>query len=292
MTTIKAFITKHQILTYFALVFTISWGGLLLVGGLEGLSGTAWQSDPRLPFMVVAMLAGPSIAGLFLTGVVSGRASLHELLVRLLRWRVGARWYAVALLTAPLVFATVHLALSLASPVFVPRVLSPGRVGPQLVSAIAGAILVGLFEEIGWTGFATPRMRLRHGVLATGLIVGVPWGAWHLLTNDIWIGSAYSGELPLPVFLIATGLSLVAGQLPAYRVLMVWVYDRTGSLLVAMLMHASLSACTFLVSLSATGFAFLIDVFVFAVVWWIVVAVVVATSGGQLAPQALRRRAA
>jgi hypothetical protein len=46
-------------------------------------------------------------------------------------------------------------------------------------------VAVGFFEELGWTGFATPRLRLRHGFLATGLIVGVPWGAWHLLTNNI-----------------------------------------------------------------------------------------------------------
>jgi hypothetical protein len=48
----------------------------------------------------------------------------------------------------------------------------------------------------------------------------------------------------LPVFLAARGIDLILGQLLAYRVLMVWVYDRTGSLLVAMLMHASLTATT------------------------------------------------
>jgi hypothetical protein len=149
MTTLKAFITKHEVLMYLVLAFTISWGGLLLVGGFKGLSGTDWQSDPRLPLLVVAMLAGPSIAALLMTAVVSGRAGLHQLISRLLRWRVRARWYAVALLTAPLVFATVHLALSVASPVFVPRVLSTGNVGRQLLSSIAGALLVGLFEEIG-----------------------------------------------------------------------------------------------------------------------------------------------
>jgi len=105
---------------YFALTFAISWGGLLAIGGLGGLSGATWQSDPRLPLFFLAMLAGPSIAALLLTSVVSGHAGLRELLSRLLRWRVGARWYAVALLTAPIVFAAVHLALSLASPVFLP----------------------------------------------------------------------------------------------------------------------------------------------------------------------------
>jgi membrane protease YdiL (CAAX protease family) len=117
-----------------------------------------------------------------------------------------------------------------------------GGTASFLVAAIGGALVVGLLEELGWTGFAIPRLQPRHRVLATGLIVGVPWGAWHLLTNNLWIASGFSGELSRAVFVTATGVSLVAGQLPAYRVLMVWVYDRTGSLLMAVLMHASLSA--------------------------------------------------
>ena len=108
MSTIRAFVMRHAVPAYFAVTFAISWGGLLAVGGLGGISGTTWQSDPRLPFLVLAMLAGPSIAGLLLTALVSGREGLREMLYRLLKWRIDARWYAVALLTAPLVFITVH----------------------------------------------------------------------------------------------------------------------------------------------------------------------------------------
>jgi membrane protease YdiL (CAAX protease family) len=291
MTRMNAFIKSHPVRTYFGLAFTISWGGLLVVGGPSETSGTTWQSDPRLPFLVLAMLAGPSVAGLLLTGVVSGRAGLRELLSRLLRWRVGARWYAVALLTAPLVFTAVHIALSLTSPVFLPSIVTMSD-RASLLSGIAGALVVGFFEEVGWTGFAIPRLRPRYGLLATGLIVGLPWGAWHLLTNDIWIGSTHSGGLPLALFLTVNGFSLLVGQLPAYRVLMVWVYDRTGSLLVVMLMHASLSACTFILGPSATGLTFLTYVIVLAVAWWIVVAVVAAANGGQFARRALPRQAA
>jgi hypothetical protein len=96
VTSTKGFITSHSVPIYFALAFAISWGGLLAIGGLGGMSGATWQSDPRLPFLVLAMLAGPSIAGLPLTSLVSGRAGLRELLSRLLRWRVGARWFAIA----------------------------------------------------------------------------------------------------------------------------------------------------------------------------------------------------
>jgi len=99
---IKAFIKRHPVLTYYALVFAISWGGFLLVGGPDLFAGTNWQTDPLFWFAVLAMLAGPPVAGLLLTGLVSGRAGFRELLSRLLRWRVDARWYAVVLLTAPI----------------------------------------------------------------------------------------------------------------------------------------------------------------------------------------------
>jgi uncharacterized protein len=257
---------------YFALAFAISWGGLLATGGMDGLSADRWQSDPKLALIVAAMLAGPGVAGTVMTALVSGRAGIRELLSRLLRWRVGARWYVIALLPAPCVFVVVHLALSFTSPVFLPGIVTVSDPTSLLLASIVGALVVGFFEELGWTGFATWRLRSRHSVLATALMVGMPWGAWHLLTNDVWIAETYSGELAVPIFVILTGVTLVLGQLPAYRVLMVWVYEHTGSLLVAMLMHASLSASTFILGpAKVTGVALVVYGFSLAAAWWLVV---------------------
>src|SRR5688572_6640988 len=150
MSRLKVFVARHPVPTYFALTFAISWGGLLAVGGLDGMSGTTWQSDPRLPFLVVAMLAGPSIAGLLLTALVSGRAGLRKLLSRLLRWRVEPRWYAVALLTAPVVFITVHSALSFAL--------------PDAFAALLDALDVDQIDVIGLSAGTTSALQLalRH----------------------------------------------------------------------------------------------------------------------------------
>jgi membrane protease YdiL (CAAX protease family) len=52
------------------------------------------------------------------------------------------------------------------------------------VAGLVGGLMVGLvisfFEEIGWTGLATHELRKRHGLLATGLILGLPWTVMHL----------------------------------------------------------------------------------------------------------------
>ena len=112
MTTLKTFIKRHSLPTYFALTFAISWGAVLILVGPGGIPVTTDQ----VVMLGMATLLGPSLAGILLTGLVSGRVGLRELLSRLLRWRVDARWYAVALLTAPLSTAAVLLALSLLSP--------------------------------------------------------------------------------------------------------------------------------------------------------------------------------
>src|SRR5829696_7624307 len=229
MTTIKAFINRHPLMSYFALAFAITWGGILIVVGVGpgGTSGTTWQSDPLLPFMGLAMLAGPSVAGILLTGLVHGRAGFRNLLTRMTRWRVGARWYALALLTAPLLVTATLLALSLTSPEFLPRILTSDEKAALLLFGVGwGLVGGGLLEELGWTGFAVPTLlRQRHGVLSTGLIVGLLWGAWHFLVT-FWGSSTSSGALSLAIFLPA--IIFYVGSLPAYRVLMVWVYEGTG----------------------------------------------------------------
>jgi membrane protease YdiL (CAAX protease family) len=280
MTTIKAFIRGHPLLTYFALAFAISWGGVLIVVGPGGIPGTSEQTKMLFPFVYLAMLAGPSVAGILLTGLVYGRAGLRELLSRLLRWRVGARWYAVALLSAPLLMTAVLLALSLTSPMFLPGIFTTSDKATLLLSGIAVGLVAGFFEELGWTGFAVPTLlRLRHGVLATGLIVGVLWGAWHFLVA-FWASGSSSGALSLALFLPAVLFSF----LPAYRVLMVWVYDRSEeSLLVAMLMHTSLTASTLiLMPLAISGVPLVTYDLVLAGALWVVVGAVAVVGGGHI----------
>jgi membrane protease YdiL (CAAX protease family) len=294
MTSFRAFIVRHAVLIYYFLTFAISWGDVLLViGGPGAIPGTQEELDRLLPPAILAMVAGPSVAGILMTGLVRGRAGLRDLLSRLLRWRVGARWYAIALLTAPLVFTAALLALSLTSPVYLPGIIASDGKASFLLFGIAASLAAGIFEELGWTGFAVPQLRLRHNVLATGLIAGVLWGAWHLLTNDLWASSASAGALPVPLFAAVNGFGFLVGQLVAYRVLMVWVYDRTGSLLLAILMHAALTASTLILGpLAISGAALLTYDLALAVVMWIIVAVVALAQRGVLSRQPLQEQVA
>jgi membrane protease YdiL (CAAX protease family) len=206
MSTIKTFITRHPVAAYFALTFAISWGGALLaIGGSGGMWGTTPTSDPLFVYALMAMLAGPSVTGILLTALVYGRTGFREFRSRLLKWRVGANWYAVALLTAPLLMTATLFALSLTSPAFLPGIFTTDDNTSLLLVSLAVGLSAGVFEELGWTGFAIPALRRRYGLLATGLIVGIWWSAWHLLPN-VWSSRAASGELDVSVFLAATAV--------------------------------------------------------------------------------------
>jgi membrane protease YdiL (CAAX protease family) len=304
MTTIKTLIKRHPVLTFYTLVFAISVGGGLLVMGPGGLPGTGEQVAMLFPLAFLLLYAGPVVSGPLLTGLVSGRAGFRELFSRLLRWRVGAQWYAVALLTIPLLMAAAYVPLSLISPGFLPRIVaSGGRATPMLsafgvaaddkvamvLAGLVAGVMFGFLEELGWTGFAIPALKRGHGVLATGLIVGALWGAWHIPIT-FWATGDPSGAFSLTLFLPPFVFYVAA--LPAYRVLMVWVYDRTESLLVATLMHASLIASTLIIfaPVATGGTVLVIYWLVLASALWVVVAVVATANGGRFYSRNSRTR--
>jgi len=288
MSTINTFIKKRPVATYFALTFAISWGGVLILGTPYGMPTTSGQSEKLWPIVFLPYFLGPSIASILLTGLVYGKTGFRELLARFLKWRVGIRWYAAALLTAPLLVTPILFLLSLSSTEFLPGIItSANMVSLVLTGIVVGLVFGGLLEELGWTGFAVPRLSMRYSIFSTGLIVGVLHGVWHFLPT-FWASGDPSGALSLSLFL--PPCLFYAGVLPAYRVLMVWVYERTESLLVVMFMHASLTASTlFILSPAARGVSLMVYYIVLAAALWVVVAVVAVANGGRLSLQPLRR---
>ena len=280
MATIKAFIQKRPVLNYFILTFIISWGGVLVLGAPYGMPTTSEQSAKVWPIVFIPYFLGPSIAGLLMTGLVSGRAGFRALLARLLKWRVGIRWYAVALLTAPLLVALIGFFLSLGSKDFLPAIVTAeDKVGMVLMGIMVGLFFGGFLEELGWTGFAVPRLKQSYSIVATGLIVGFLHGLWHVLPT-FWASGDASGALSPSAFI--PPLFFYAGVLPAYRILMVWVYDNTESLLVSMLMHAALTASApFILLPPVTGTSLVIYYAVLILAVWVVVALVLKAIRGQ-----------
>lgn len=265
MTPIHIHIRRHAYLVHFALTFLLSWGALLALIGPGGFVGARGVSTSRLPLLFLAILTGPSIAGLLMTGLVHGQAGLRRLARRLVAWRADLRWYAVALLTAPILMIVTILLLTQLSPAYRPTIFTAEDKIVLLLSGIAGALAAGILEEIGWTGFATPEVRQRRGLLASGLLVGLMWGAWHY---PLFAESSMSVAGLSPVLYLAV---LLFSVLPAYRVLMVWLYDHTDSLLLVIIMHASLTGSTLTLQPTTTGMETVIYDLVLATLLWLIV---------------------
>jgi len=218
------------------------------------------------------MLLAPGIAGIAVTALADGRAGLKTMVSCMTHWRVEARWYAVALAIMPLLVLAILLALAFfISPAFAPTLSLFGLSG----------LAAGFFEEIGWTGFAVPRLRSRWGLLAVGVGVGVLWGLWHGLADYSIRGSALGSFWP-----VTFGLFVL--PLVAWRILMVWVYDNTKSGVVAQLMHFAYtgSLALFIPTLSRTDDALVYAVL--AILLWTGVAMLAA--GRRRAPRVLQPR--
>lgn len=259
---IKILAKQYPIATYFGLAFAITWGSIVAVVAAKGFQSDALRMADVL-LMFLAMLAGPSLAGLTLMAIVEGQAGLHALLSRMGRWRVKLRWYGVALFTIPLLL----LALLYLLTIFVSSVYAPG----VQIAGFAIGIAAGFFEELGWTGFALPRMRARLSPLAAGLLLGVIWAVWHAMA-DYWGNIGALGAWWLPHFILFWVVPL-----PAYRMIMVWVYEHTESLLLAQIMHAGYTGSLLILSPSTTHEDSLLWKAIFATTLWVIVGAIAVT---------------
>jgi hypothetical protein len=168
-----------------------------------------------------------SIAAIAVAALIDGRREVVALLRKVTVWRVGVRWYLIALLgpvclLAVSAWVNVLMGAQVATEGPLVDWLELGKLfGVQVVGVIAGA-----WEELGWRGFALPRLLTRLSPLLASLGLGVLWAVWH-------IPLFMSGDLPWAD----------AAALVVLSVLFTAVFVRTKqSVLIAFLMHAALNA--------------------------------------------------
>jgi membrane protease YdiL (CAAX protease family) len=224
----KTIIKRHPILFYVLVTFAISWLGAFILIAPNLLSGRAIPKMKGL-LMFPILLFGPFLAGLMLEGISRGKEGLKDLLMRMVNWRLPIRWYAIILLVPPTLIMLVLLFLSnFLSPVFKPNFFPIG---------ILFGIPAGIFEEIGWTGCALPKLLAQYSKAKAGIILGVIWGIWHFPVID-FLGTATPHGRYLFFFFLAFILLLTA-----MRILMTLVYTNTGSVFAIQIMHIVSTGC-------------------------------------------------
>jgi membrane protease YdiL (CAAX protease family) len=260
----ESFVKRHPVAAYFALTFTVSWLGAFAVATPHLLRGEAIPKFAGL-MMFPAMLLGPSAVGILLTWTVDGSSGLRNLFSRMFRARVPARWYSALLIPPVLVLSVLFCMKTLVSPVFAPN---------RFFVGIGFGFVAGFFEEIGWMGFAFPKMRRANNALAPAILLGLLWGCWHIPVIDYLGTSTPHGAYWLPFFLAFTA------ALTAMRVLIAWVYTNTKNVLLAQLLHAFSTGS--LVVFSPPGASAAQESLwyaIYAATLWLLVAIVAITYG-------------
>ena len=230
-------VRAHPLPAFFALAYGVSWSLLLVLDGVMGAPAEA---------VIFVQTLGPTIAARIVLTAIGGDPAYREMRRAGRKWRVGVRWYAIAILGLPA--ACLGATALLPGGVEALRGAAPGA----MASTFAFYLVVGffsgpLFEEPGWRGFALPRLEQARGPLVGTLILGVLWGAWHLPQFLVPQWAAQNGGADAGT--IAAFLVLVLALAP----LLTWVYNRTGSLWMAMVTHAGINASLSIVPATSTG---------------------------------------
>ncbi len=225
---IARLIRRRPLVCYFALAYAFAWGWWLPLAFAHRIV-VVGMTPTHFPGLL-----GPLLAAFIVTGVTRGRDGIVDLLARMIRWRVRARWYLAAL--SPLAFFAIAAALARATGGDWPDLAGLGMFGglPEIgvVGVWAAMILVnGFGEETGWRGFAIPRLQRAHGALASSLILAVVWALWHLPLFFILETYRGLGVAVIPGFF----LGLACGA-----VVLTWLYNRSGgSILIVALWHGT-----------------------------------------------------
>ena len=208
----------RSLLKFFSLTFALAWISWAASRAISHGSG----------LVILFGVFAPGIVALVLTERAEGRAATRALIARVFKWEVGARWYVFAILYVPaikLLVALVHRVVTGVWP----------RFSEEPIYLMGASLLVSTWvqagEEIGWRGYALPRLSERFGLAQAGVILGVIWATWHLPLFFFSAADTLGQSFPLYVL-----------QVTAISVTMAWLYWRTrGSLLLVMLFHAAVN---------------------------------------------------
>ena len=238
---------RHPLPAFFILAIALSWSYWIP----DAIAGGHWSHVPGL--------VGPAIAAAVVATVV-GREARHDLRTRTTRVRVPLRWYAAALV--PLVVGAVVLVVRGGVDDGIGRMAGFPEVGWFGVAALS-FVINGFGEEVGWRGFAWPRLRDPErgdrSLTRAAVLITVPWAVWHLPL--LWIDS---GMRDFPIVAVPGFVfSLFCGA-----VVLGWLTDRTAAVAVVALFHTTLNLATATEAMEAA--APFVSVAVIGMALWIV----------------------
>ena len=195
---------------------------------LEGLASLVGLHQPVGGVASIADLVFlASLVSLLIVLALRGPAGIRRLASRLRPWLLGQGWPVLAVcLLLPLGVVVLPVKIMAALGVAVPHLRWEGWPNYLYTAVIGGGFLgPGLFEEIGWRGFALPHLQRRYSALVSSLILGLVWSCWHF---------------PNFFFFTPTKLAIFVPMGMVMSVIYTWVYNSTGgSLFAVVVLHGA-----------------------------------------------------
>ncbi len=225
---------KDSLTSFFLLTFFITWGigalAIFLPVQFQALVGEITDTSP-IYFLAIA---APTISATLLTFVRDGWNGLGSLYARLVRWRFGLKWYALVLVGIPVV-GWIATLITESDPLKETGDLT------QLLLMLFNVLVTGpLCEELGWRGYALPRLLNRFNPFTASLVLGAIWGVWHL--PSFFVGGMEQAGMSLPLFLLNALL---------LSILVTWVFQHTGgSVLITVLIHYTVNICASIIGVT------------------------------------------
>ncbi len=278
---IKALLARYPLTSFFVMAYAFSW--IVWAPWVLGEDGAnvlppALSVPSSAARLLVAggILAGPTLSAFIMTATTEGREGMRRLLGRLVLWRVGFRWYLFALIGVPLIMLLGTMVYSMSLP-NLGALGGPSYLLSYLASFAFVTVLGGpLLEEIGWRGFALPRMERLQGPLLASVILGVIWALWHLpeFLVPTWAASSGGGGI--------VGIASFTLTVITMTIVISWVFNNTrASVPLAILVHSSID--TFTIPLAAIFPAWAIaSAFPLMIGFGVVAVVLIALTRGRL----------
>ena len=220
-----------QLATYFGLAYFISWiFWLPLYGHSFGLTNL-----PTLPYHHAIGGLGPLIASLVTTWIFQKKEGVKLLIKRCLQ--VRPLMYLIIALFSPFLLVFISILINHFvdhSPIHYSGILT-SKEFPQfnlLTIFIYNIIFFGFGEEVGWRGFALPRLQEKFNALTSSLILTVFWAIWHwplFFYRPGYISMDFAG-------IVGWIFSLLTGS-----ILLTWLYNSSrASILICAVFHSTI----------------------------------------------------
>lgn len=244
---------NRPLVIFFLLSYLLAWGLM----GLFIAQNHGWVSPDMLfePFLIIGSWIPNIAAFMVIAFVLKRKGGIRQLLKGWLKFKVPAFWYLVTLI--PVAFSVLSMFIyrlfygvtPVAEIVFDPM----SMLALLIISTITGAT----GEELGWRGFALPRLQMRMSAFHASLVLGVLWTMWHV---PLWFAGLGYEKIPFAAYALLVMSSTV---------LITWACNNSrGSMVIATLFHLTMNIAMNIIEIKAfIVYALLIFAFTVIVVF-------------------------